>query len=65
MPVEGLYPGPADPSRINVEDKVELRHWSRELSKSVLQIKDAVRVSGPRVSDIRTYFQRQSLARHR
>jgi hypothetical protein len=65
MPIEGLYAGPADPSRINVEDKIELRHWSRELSKSVLQIKDAVKVAGPRVSDIRTYFQRLSLTRLR
>jgi hypothetical protein len=65
MPSDDLMPGPADPTRIDIQASAEMRHWVREFGPSAMQLKEAVRSVGPLVSDVRAYLQKQSLYRLR
>jgi len=47
---------PTDRSRINVNDAREVRWWARHLGVSEQEILDAVKVSGPKVSDVRRHL---------
>ena len=53
--------GPADRARIDVNAPAEMRHWVRELGRPTAQLKAAVQVVGPLVSDVREYLQRRAL----
>jgi len=53
--------GPADRARINVDAPAEMRHWVRELRTPAAQLKAAVLVVGPLVTDVRGYLQRRAL----
>jgi len=53
MPFDDLLAGPADPARIDVHAAAEMRHWVRELGRSEIQLKQAVKLVGPLVSDVR------------
>ena len=53
--------GPADRGRIDVDAPAEMRHWVRELGRPAGQLKAAVQVVGPLVSDVREYLQRRAL----
>jgi len=52
---------PADPNRIDVHSHAEMRHWARELSRSMAEVNEAVKAVGPLVSDVRTYLRDQTL----
>jgi len=53
--------GPADCTLIDVDAPAEMRHWVRELGRPAAQLKAAVQVVGPLVSDVRAYLQRRAL----
>ena len=63
MPFDDLLGGPADPTRIDVRAAAEMRHWVRELGRSETQLKEAVKLVGPLVSDVRAHLRKQSLYR--
>ena len=56
MPDEFGERAPADRARINVRDAQELKWWARHLGVSEQEIRDAVQVSGPKVSDVRRHL---------
>jgi Protein of unknown function (DUF3606) len=56
-----LLRGPADPRRIDVNSRADMRHWVRELSRPAAKLSEAVAAVGPLVSDVRDYLRRQSL----
>jgi hypothetical protein len=58
---EGRLLGPADRLRIDVDAPAEMRHWVRELGRPAAQLKAAVQVVGPLVSDVREYLKRRAL----
>ena len=60
---DDLIPGPADPTRIDVHSRAEMRHWVREFGRSAVQLKEAVTAAGPLVSDVRAQLRKQSLYR--
>ena len=53
--------GPADRARIDVDAPAEMRHWARELGRPAAQLKAAVLVVGPLVSDVREHLKRRAL----
>ena len=53
--------GPADSVRIDVNASAEMRYWVRELGRPAVQLKAAVQVVGPLVSDVREYLQKRAL----
>ena len=53
--------GPADCARIDLDAPAEMRHWVRELGRPAAQLKAAVQVVGPLVSDVREYLKRRAL----
>ena len=58
---DGLLRGPADPKRIDVHSRAEMRHWVREFSRPAAKLNEAVEAVGPLVSDVRDYLQKHSL----
>ena len=58
---EGRLLGPADRLRIDVDAPAEMRHLVRELGRPAAQLKAAVQVVGPLVSDVREYLKRRAL----
>jgi hypothetical protein len=56
---------PADPTRIDVNAPAEMRYWVRELGRSSIQLKEAVKIVGPLVADVRSHLRRQLLNRTR
>ena len=58
---DGLLLGPADPKRIDVHSRAEMRHWVRELSRPAAKLNEAVEAVGPLVSDVRDYLRKHSL----
>lgn len=57
----GLLLGPADPKRIDVHSRAEMRHWVRELARPAAKLEEAVKAVGPLVSDVRDYLRKHSL----
>jgi hypothetical protein len=45
--------GKPDQDRINVHEAWELKHWTKELGISEDELRDAVRLHGPMVKDIK------------
>ena len=58
---DGRLIGPADRVRIDLHASDEMRHWARELGRPAAQLKAAVQVVGPLVSDVREYLKRRAL----
>ena len=56
MPDDLSKRGPADRSRINVHEAWELRWWSQHLGVTEQQLRDAVKVVGPKVSDVKRHL---------
>ena len=52
--------GPADSSRINVNEDYELRYWIGALKCSEKQLKDAVKEVGTSSDAVREYLLNQS-----
>lgn len=48
--------GPADSSRINVDQAWELRYWSEELGVSEEELRRAVASVGPMANDVRRHL---------
>ena len=57
----GLLLGPADPKRIDVHSRAEMRHWVRELCRPAAKVNEAVEAVGPLVSDVRDYLRKHTL----
>ena len=57
----GLLLGPADPKRIDVHSRAEMRHWVRELSRPAGKINEAVTAVGPVLTDVRDYLRTHTL----
>lgn len=51
--------GTRDRSRIDVSQEHECRYWSERFGVTPEELKDAVAQIGPRVEDIREWFNRQ------
>jgi len=51
--------GPADRTRINVNEDYELRYWTTELGVSEEQLRAAVKRVGPMVDDVRADLRRR------
>ena len=58
MPDDLKYRGPADRTRINVNESWELAYWCKELGVTPEQLKQAVRAVGVMVADVRRYLNR-------
>lgn len=58
---DGRLLGPNNRSRIDVDAPAEMRHWARELGRPAAQLKAAVQVVGPLVSDVREYLKSRAL----
>lgn len=52
---------PADPRRIDVNSRAELRYWARELSRPPSKLGEAIAAVGPLVCDVRDYLRKHSL----
>ena len=48
--------GPADVSRINVNEDHELRYWTKTFAVSEAKLRSAVASAGVMVKDVRTYL---------
>jgi HAMP domain-containing protein len=49
--------GPADRSRINVNEAWELRYWSQTLGHTADEIRLAVKAVGPMVENVRRHLK--------
>jgi hypothetical protein len=54
--------GPADRTRINVNEPYELEYWSKELKVSRDQLKELVKQHGPSVSALRAAIHHKGAA---
>ena len=54
--------GPANRSRVNVRDPMELKYWCKQLALSPEQLKRAAVLAGVMLTDIKTYLARRSLS---
>jgi Protein of unknown function (DUF3606) len=45
--------GPVDRSKINLSEKHEVRYWSKQLGVTELQLRDAVKVAGSSVENVK------------
>jgi hypothetical protein len=57
----GLLRGPADPKRIDIHSRAEMRHWAREFARPASTLSAAVAAVGPLVTDVRDYLRIHSL----
>jgi hypothetical protein len=48
--------GPADGTRINIHEPLEVDYWCRELGVTPEQLRQAVRQVGVMVADVRRYL---------
>jgi hypothetical protein len=48
--------GREDDTRINVHQDYELQYWNKKLGVTREQLKDAVRIVGPLVRDVKKYL---------
>ena len=48
--------GPADRSRVNVNEDYEVRYWCKEFGCTETQLRAAVRAVGVMVTDVRRYL---------
>jgi hypothetical protein len=51
--------GPAVRSRININEDYEVRYWTQVFECTAIELRNAVRVVGAMVSNVRWYLQRQ------
>lgn len=58
MPDNPNVRGPQDAARINVNQTYEVRYWCGVLNCTEQQLRDAVKVVGPMVADVRRYLGR-------
>lgn len=56
MPDDKSKRGPADASRINIHEDYEVRYWSQHLGVTPERLKEAVRVAGPMVKDVKRHL---------
>jgi len=49
---------PDDAQRINVSQEYEVRDWSETLGVTPEQLKEAVRIVGPMVKDVRRHLKK-------
>jgi len=49
--------GPADRSRINVNEDYELKYWAKALAASELEIREAVKAVGPSAEKVRALLE--------
>jgi hypothetical protein len=53
MPDDKSKRGPADRSRINVNEPYEVEYWTKHLGVSAQQLKECVKRVGPMVTDVK------------
>ena len=63
MPDDRSIRGPADRSRINVNEAYEVAYWAKEFGCTDAQLRDAVKAVGPMVDEVRQYLGRQNLGK--
>jgi Protein of unknown function (DUF3606) len=63
MPDDRSIRGPADRSRINVDEAYEVAYWTKELGCTEAQLRDAVKAVGPMVDEVCQYIGRQYLGK--
>ena len=63
MPDDRSIRGPADRSRINVNEAYEVAYWTKEFGCTDAQLRDAVKAVGPMVDEVRQYLGRQNLGK--
>jgi len=63
MPDDRSIRGPADRSRINVNEAYEVAYWTKEFGCTEAQLRDAVKAVGPMVDEVRQYIGRQYLGK--
>jgi len=63
MPDDRSIQGPADRSRVNVNEAHEVTYWNKEFGCTEAQLRAAVSAVGPMVDDIRQYFGRQNIGK--
>ncbi|WP_426284968.1 DUF3606 domain-containing protein [Luteibacter sp. E-22] len=51
--------GPADRTRININEEYELRYWTKELGVSEEQLRTSVKRVGPMADDVRADLRRR------
>lgn len=56
MPDDLTKTGPADDSRINIHQEYELRYWSQKFNVSAEQLRQAVKIVGPMVKDVKRHL---------
>jgi hypothetical protein len=50
--------GPADRSRVNVNETWEVRYWCKAFGCTEQQLRDAVKAVGVMADDVRRYFRK-------
>ena len=63
MPDDRSIRGPADRSRISVNEAYEVAYWTKEFGCTEAQLRDAVKAVGPMVDEVRQYLGRQNLGK--
>ena len=51
--------GPADASRVNVNEDYELRYWSEKFGCTHDQLRAAVKAVGPMAKDVEAYLKKK------
>lgn len=51
------YPGPPDPSLINLNQAHEVRYWTKELGVTEAELRAAVREVGHSTAKVRAYLR--------
>jgi hypothetical protein len=49
--------GPADRSRINLEEEYERQYWTKALGVSELELREAVKAAGPSAEKVRALLE--------
>jgi hypothetical protein len=49
--------GPADPSRIDLEEEYERQYWTKALGVSELELREAVKAAGPSAEKVRALLE--------
>ncbi|TWO69937.1 DUF3606 domain-containing protein [Caenimonas sedimenti] len=51
-------PAPADPNKINVQDKADLESWAKVFGVTFTQVRAAVAIVGPNAEAVRKYLKK-------
>jgi hypothetical protein len=57
MPDDRSQKGPADRSRISLEEEYERQYWTKTLGVSDLELREAVKTAGPSAEKVRALLE--------